>query len=96
MVSSLDEHLGRGIRHDDVYEELAPTTYCKTKKRTLTVPALFIPLLISGEGADRWFCREKGSTEYKSIQENGSKCTTKYKSKEPKMAAHYKIQNKDH
>ena len=57
---------------------------------------LQIPLLISGEGADRWFCREKGSTEYKSIQENGSKCATKYKSRETKMAAHYKIQNKDH
>ena len=53
-------------------------------------------LVISREGADRWFCREKGSTEYKSIQESGSKCTTKYKSREPKMAAHYKIQNKDH
>jgi len=39
VASSLDEHLGRGIRHDDVYEELAPTKYCKTnKKRTLTVP----------------------------------------------------------
>ena len=55
-----------------------------------------IPLLISGEGADRWFCREKGSTEYKSIQESAPKCTTKCKSMEPKMAAHYKIQNKDH
>ena len=53
-------------------------------------------LVISREGADRWFCREKGSTEYKSIQESGSKCTTKYKSREPKMAANYKIQNKDH
>ena len=53
-------------------------------------------LVISREGADRWFCREKGSREYKSIQESGSKCTTKYKSREPKMAAHYKIQNKDH
>ena len=34
VASSLDEHLGRGIRHDDVYEELAPTTYCKTNKKT--------------------------------------------------------------
>jgi hypothetical protein len=33
VASSLDEHLGRGIRHDDVYEELAPTTYCKTNKK---------------------------------------------------------------
>ena len=43
-ASSLDEHLDRDIRHDDVYEELTPTTYCKTnKKRTLTVPrSLFL------------------------------------------------------
>ena len=34
----LDEHLGRDIKHD-VYEEVAPTTHCKTnKKSTLTVP----------------------------------------------------------
>ena len=25
---------GRGIKHDDVHEELAPTTYCKTNKKT--------------------------------------------------------------
>ena len=28
----LDDHFARDIRHDDVYEELAPTTYCKTNK----------------------------------------------------------------
>jgi hypothetical protein len=34
VASSLDEHLGRDIRHDDVYEELVPTTHCKTNKKT--------------------------------------------------------------
>ena len=35
----MDEHFGRDIRHADVYEQLAPTTCCKTnKKRTPTVP----------------------------------------------------------
>ena len=29
----LDEHLGRDITHDDLYEELAPTTHCKTSKK---------------------------------------------------------------
>lgn len=65
-------------------------------KCDFVVCTVFIPLRISGDGAPKWFCREKGSTEYKSIQESGSKCTTKYKSREPKMAPHYKIQNKDH
>jgi hypothetical protein len=33
--------LGRDIRHDDVYEELAQTTHCNTKKKnTPTVPRL--------------------------------------------------------
>ena len=37
----LEEHLGRDIRHDDVYEELAQTTHCNTKKKnTPTVPRL--------------------------------------------------------
>ena len=57
---------------------------------------IIIPLLIWGQRADRWFCREKGSTKYKSIQESGSKFTTKYKSRESKMAAHYKIEIQDH
>ena len=30
----LDEHFGRDIRHADVYEQLAPTTCCKTNKKT--------------------------------------------------------------
>ena len=30
----VDEHLGKDIRHDDVYEELAPTTHCKTNRKT--------------------------------------------------------------
>ena len=39
----LDEHLGRDIRHDDVYEELAPTTHCKTSNKThFHSPPLFI------------------------------------------------------
>ena len=29
----LDEHFGRDIKHDYVYEELAPTTCCKTNKK---------------------------------------------------------------
>ena len=29
----LDEHFGRDIRHADVYEQLAPTTCCKTNKK---------------------------------------------------------------
>ena len=28
----MDDHFARDIRHDDVYEELAPMTYCKTNK----------------------------------------------------------------
>ena len=30
----MDEHFGRDIRHADVYEQLAPTTCCKTNKKT--------------------------------------------------------------
>ena len=30
----MDDHLGRDIRHDDLYEELAPTTHCKFNKKT--------------------------------------------------------------
>ena len=38
----MDEHLDRDIRQDDVYEELAPTTYCKLTKNALSQsPALF-------------------------------------------------------
>ena len=48
-------------------------------------------LLIEGEGGSRWFCAEKGSTEYKSIQNGAPKCTTKLKSMEPKMAIHYSL-----
>ena len=53
-----------------------------------------ILLLFAGEGGggSRWFCAEKGSTEYKSIQKGVSKCTTKSKSMEPKMATHYSLQ----
>ena len=29
----LDDHLGRDIRHDDLYEELAPITHCKFNKK---------------------------------------------------------------
>lgn len=29
----MDEHFGRDIRHADVYEQLAPTTCCKTNKK---------------------------------------------------------------
>ena len=36
-----------------------------------------ILLLIQGEGGSKWFCAEKGSTEYKSIQKGAPKCTTK-------------------
>ena len=54
-----------------------------------------IPLLISGDVASRWFYREKGSTEHKSIHERAPERIAKWKSMEPQMAAHYKIQNKD-
>ena len=39
----MDDHLGRDIRHDDLYEELAPTTHCKfNKKNALSqAPALY-------------------------------------------------------
>ena len=37
------------------------------------------PLLISGEGGSRWFCREKRSTEYRIIQKSAPKCTYKMK-----------------
>ena len=46
-------------------------------KCDFVVCTVFIPLRISGDGAPKWFCREKGSTEHKSIQESASKCTTK-------------------
>jgi len=43
-ASSLDEHLDKDIRHDDVHEELAPTTYCKTnQKRTHSPPLSRFP-----------------------------------------------------
>ena len=29
----MDDHLGRDIRHDDLYEELAPITHCKFNKK---------------------------------------------------------------
>ena len=29
----MDEHFGRDIMHADVYEQLAPTTCCKTNKK---------------------------------------------------------------
>ena len=47
----MDDHLGRDIRHDDLYEELAPTTHCKfSKKNALSQsPALQI-FLDSGHG----------------------------------------------
>ena len=66
------------------------------KMEMITENRVEIPLLIWGQCADRWFCREQGSTKYKSIQESGSKFTTKYKSRESKMAAHYKIEIQDH
>ena len=30
----MDDHLGRDIRHDDLYEKLAPTTHCEINKKT--------------------------------------------------------------
>ena len=47
-------------------------------------------------GASRWFCREKGSTEYKSIQERAPKHTTKWSLWNPKWLPTTKYQNKDH
>ena len=79
-----------------IYLSIHPYIYIYINEKNINIYIYNETLVISREGADRWFCREKGSTEYKSIQESGSKCTTKYKSREPKMAAHYKIQNKDH
>ena len=29
----MDDHLGRDIRHDDLYEELAPITHCDFNKK---------------------------------------------------------------
>ena len=68
----------------------------KTSESLEIVYNVYIPLLISGQGGNGWFCREKGCTEYKSSQEMAPKCTTKWKSMEPKTAAHYKIQNWHH
>ena len=45
-------------------------------------------------GASRWFCREKGSTEYKSIQERAPKHTTKWSLWNPKWLPTTKYKTK--
>ena len=57
VASSLDEHLGRGIRHDDVYEELAPTTYCKTSQKKKTHSHSPPLSKKTGFGSCRYICR---------------------------------------
>ena len=66
------------------FSQLQKSSTFTFRGKSRTKASFHIPLLISGDGSSRWFCREKGSTEYKSILERGPpKCTTKWKSLEP-------------